>query len=367
MKTKYLIFTALIIVLIISGCKKESDDDPEIPKSENIINDYSGSGSEGDLITFSINQTNNSYSIVNETTSVSDNGTYSVMNDSNFNGIYKVNIGTSDFYAVELSDKILAANFPTGNPNNNISFGVSSELDNTSNISNIKGDYVFMVMDNNGIMSDPTIKEWGILTLNDSTWFKKNFATNTGDGSVTEMSPDLYTGSLPLTSGDESGKWNVDGTNKERLNVTIDGIPVNLSGYVYATASEASFVLDLGTGNGFLLGLKITNSISFSDIQGDYKFVNVWDNGFGAGNYSINSTGYVNWYHDGSDGATTGNFQLTQCSNIFKNVFYVKNTLIDTAYYEDIYCVIIGDIIMHFSFDASNGNFAQYGTGGRIN
>ena len=67
---------------------------------------------------------------------------------------------------LELNDKIIAANFPTGNPLNTISYGVSSKLDNTDNVSNIAGDYLFMTMSEEGIMDDPSIKQWGIFTKN---------------------------------------------------------------------------------------------------------------------------------------------------------------------------------------------------------
>jgi len=55
-----------------------------------------------------------------------------------------------------------------------------------------------------------------------------------------------------------------------------------------------------------------------------------------------------------------------RCSNGFKNIFYSKKATIENNYYEDIYCVIVGDIMMHLSFDESNGNFAQYGAGAKL-
>jgi hypothetical protein len=362
----YTTLTALILALRLNACKKEEDAMDDSKQNE-IKHLYSGSGSHGDLITFNINSTLNTYTVDNETTGNQSTGSYSTLTDPNLKGIYNVTAGTDQFYAVELTDKIIAANFPTGNPLNTISFGVSSLFDNSNNTSSISGDYVFIVMDNTGIMNDATIKEWGILNVkNDNTWIKKNFATNTGDGSVTEMSPDLFTGSIPITTGDETGTWTVNGTHKERLVVKVTGSTTDLSGYVYATPNEAAFLLDLGTGNGFLLGLKIDATASLSSIAGDYKYINVWDNGQGAGNYSINSTGKVDWTHKGSDGSSSGTFQLTQCTNGFKNVFYAKKAQIETNYYEDIYCVIVGDIMMHFSFDESNGDFAQYGAGAKL-
>ena len=360
---KILTLLTLSLFIGITSCKK--DDSDTTPKE---LKNYSGSGSNGDLITFEINHTDNTYSINNETTNKTENGSYTTMLDSSLNGIYKVNANGSDFYAIELNDKIIAANFPTGNPLNTISYGVSSKLDNTDNVSNIAGDYLFMTMSEEGIMDDPSIKQWGILNINsDKSWKKKDFATNTGDGSVTEMSPDLFTGALEITSSDETGTWEVDGTNKERLNVKVNGLTNDLTGYVYAGANEAAFLLDLGTGNGFLLALKITNNATINSIAGDYKFINVWQDGKGAGNYSINNSGLVNWIHKGSDGNGSGSFQLTQCNNVFKNVFYAKSVEIEPNYFEDIYCVIVGDMIMHFSFEDSNGDFAQYGTGARLN
>ena len=369
MDKKYsnLLLVIPVFLILFSACKKEEDPIVEETETPDLVKAYSGSGSAGDLITFDINHTDKSYTINNETTGRKESGTYSVMTSSGLEGIYEVKIGASKFYAVELDDRIIAANFPTGNPENTISFGVSSTLDNTSNTGNIAGDYAFIIMDGNGIMNDPSIKEWGILSVKSNhTWIKQSYASNTGDSSVPEMNPELYSGQLPLSSGDGSGSWAVNGNHKERLDVTIDGSAESLSGYVYADAKEAAFLLDLGTGNGFLIGLKITNS-SLGSIAGDYKFVNVWDNGFGAGNYSINSSGNVNWVHQGSDGSSSGNFQLTQCPNVFSNIFYSPNVQLEPNYYEKLYCVIVGDVILHFGFDNSNGDFAQYGIGARIN
>ena len=356
---------AFLLLFIFGACGKD-EDDPN-PVDDDIIMKYSGSGSEGDLITFDINHTTESYTIHNETTGNTDNGNYDVITSSDLSGIYNVNIGSNTFYAVELDDRLIAANFPTGNPENNISFGVSASIDNNGNEDNIVGDYIYIVMDNHGIMNDTAIKEWGLLNIkSDHTWLKQNYASNTGNGTVTEQQPENFVGNLPITTGDESGGWSINGANKERLNVTIDGASIVLTGYAYATANEAAFLLDLGTGNGFLIGLKITNNSSFSSIAGDYKFVNVWDNGFGAGNYSVTNTGMVSWVHNGSEGNTSGNFQLTQCANSIKNVYYCNSVDLGNNYFEKLYCVIIGDIIVHFGFDNANGDFAQYGIGARL-
>lgn len=369
MKQNYfkLMTLLMVIAVIIGACEKNEDSEPN-ENSNDLIHEYSGSGSAGDLITFTIDQTKNRYTIHNETTGVDEHGNYTILSDNNLSGVYKINTGSSNYYAIELNEKIIAANFPTGNPDNNISFGVSSSIDNTGNTGNIFGDYAYIIMDNNGIMNDPLIKEWGILNVKGNhTWIKKGYATNTGNGSIPEMSPEEYTGSLPITSGDETGSWAVNGVNKERIDVTVNGIPGNLAGFVYASYNEAAFLLDLGTGNGFLIGVKITDLSSFNTIAGNYKYINIWgNNGLGAGNFSINNNGQVNWTHQGSAGPSNGSFQLTQCSNVFKNIYYCDDVDLGGGYYEQLYCVISGDIILHFGFDNSNGNFAQYGIGARF-
>lgn len=361
---KLSIFLFGLLVLFV-GCNNDGDAEPT---DSDLIKAYSGSGSEGDLITFQINHSDLSYTVFNETTNQSEAGNYTVMDEAGLTGIYKVSTSAADFYAVELSDKIIAANFPTGNPANNISFGVSASLDNTDNVNNISGDYTYVIMDNDGIMGDDRIKEWGILSVNrDLSWDKLSFATNTGDGSIPEMSPEMYQGQIPVVNTGETGTWNADGENKERLIVNVNGVQGSLTGYVYATPNEAAFLLDLGTGNGFLIGLKITPNNNFGSIAGDYKFINVWEDGFGAGNYAIGATGLVNWVHQGSDGESSGSFQLIQSTNVFSNVFYANNVEFGTDYFEKVYCFIVGDIIVHFSFDKSNGDFSQYGIGAIIN
>lgn len=365
MKINYLKMMTLSVVMLalIGSCEKEDDTNNQT----DIIKKYSGSGSEGDLITFDINQTNNTYTIENETTGETENGSYTIISNNTLSGVYHIEKGSSNFYAVELDDKIIAANFPTGNPDNNISFGVSSSINNIGNTNNIAGDYVYIIMDNNGVMNNPKTKEWGILNIKgDNTWIKQSYATNIGNGSMTELSPENYSGTLPITNGDETGEWAVNGSNKERLDVTIDGLSATLSGYVYATSNEAAFLLDLGTGNGFLIGLKVNDNSTFNTIAGNYKFVNVWDNGYGAGNYSISNSGEVIWAHQGSDGESNGNFQLIQCSNVLKSIFYCDNVEFDDDYYEKLYCIVVGDIILELGFDNSNGDFTQYGIGAKI-
>ena len=93
MKTNYFkLMTLLMVIAVLMGsCKKDDATEPDNNNNNpsDVIKDYSGSGSEGDLITFSINQTDKTYSVHNETTGNDDNGTY-IVKTGNLNNIYEV-------------------------------------------------------------------------------------------------------------------------------------------------------------------------------------------------------------------------------------------------------------------------------------
>ncbi|MBN1188010.1 MAG: hypothetical protein JXB49_37390 [Bacteroidales bacterium] len=362
---KKLFWVLSMASILIISCNKDDDNNGDDDTSTDVINDYSGSGAKGDLITFAINQTQKTYTVHNETTNTDNEGTYSVMS-GNFNGIYKVTANSGTFFAVEVADEILAANFPTGNSDNNISFGVSSSLSYLNNSTNITGDYTWIIMCNKEIDGSTSNKEWGVMTVkSDGTWIKKNYKGGSGYVNPGYLSPDLFNETLPLASGDETGTWEVNGTHQERLNVSINGTSGTLTGYVYGDANSAAFLLDLGTGNGFLLGIKNTN-VTLSQIAGNYSFVDVWNTGYkGAGNYNINSSGSVTWNHvTTSDLQESGSFSLAQCSYL-KNTYYTNNASIG-GYNVSVYCVICGDLIMHFFFNNTDGGFIAYGAGGKI-
>lgn len=68
MKTNYLKWTTFLMVVIVflGSCKKDDDTKPNNNNNQtDVIKNYSGSGSKGDLITFSMNHTNKSYTVHN--------------------------------------------------------------------------------------------------------------------------------------------------------------------------------------------------------------------------------------------------------------------------------------------------------------
>lgn len=359
MKTLYLSIGILMGLLFFSCSSDESSD-----KST-----YKGSASHGDLVTFEIDKTNKSYEVSNHTTGQNENGSYTIM-DGVLNGIYKITVGNDNFYAVELDDKVIAANFPTGNAENNISFGISSSINNVGKESQIVGDYIYIHFSNDAINGNVRNKEWGIVSvLSSGTLYIKPFATggDPGQNGLTPLEPETFDLALPLTSGDLQGSWSVNGTEKVKLNVGIEG--TQYTGFSYTTQSSAVFMLDMGTGNGFILGLKISSSsTTLSQLAGTYKYVGVVADGSRlSGNAFVKSdgTGTCAIETDGilsDDEYFTG---MTQCPNL-PNVLYANH--FDPTYptYQGkAYIVLAGDIMMYFIFD-SEGLFNAYGAGAKI-
>jgi hypothetical protein len=371
---KSLLRIVLLIVLsaplLLNSCKKDKNEDPEpIPTPPAVVvkNTYSGSGSYGDLVTFEINQTDHTYSIYNESTGQSSSGTYTIQTGQ-LQGVYRINIGGNSFFSVELSDKFLAANFPTGNPLNNLSFGISSEIDNTNNMANIAGDYIFFEVDADGYFNNPIWKEWGALAVYSNGIFEGiSYATGGPYPSSETIAPEDFTDGFPINqdSIEFDGTFTVSGTHKERLITTLNQDPLGTyNGFVYATASQGALILDKGLGNGFILALKINTSSNLSAIAGSYKYVSVLDNNTAVGGNATISGSSGTYYQETSTGVTeSGTLQnIQQCAN-FHNVYYGE--MVSTQVDGKIYLCIVGDIFFSIAFNNS-GEFVIYGAGAKL-
>ncbi len=344
-----------------AGCG--SDDD-----NSGTSRAYSGSASAGDIVTFSINPSDNTYRVENSTTGRTETGSYTVMASDELSGIKKVTSGSKSFFAVELTDKVIAANFPTGNDNNDISFGVSSAFDNTGKESSFAGNYIWIHMSDKAINGSTDNREWGAMTLSeDGHWYKKNYASG-GSGSITVAAPEELTSPFPVTdtAADEKGTWAFSGTHQERVDVTVDGTDENLSGFAYIGTGTAVFLIDLGTGSGFLLAFQVpSTALSLSDVAGSYKAVTVESDGtLGAINFTLNSSGSGTYYHINESGETSSG-ALSSFGNppSFGNLFHGQTTGEDAL---NVYLIFTGDIIMFFCFDQASGDFVIYGAGAKI-
>ncbi len=347
--------------LLFFSCTNDDSSDKSI---------YKGSASYGDLVTFEIDKTSKTYEVNNHTTGQNDNGTYTIM-DGVLSGIYKVAAGNNKFYAVELDDKVIAANFPTGNAENNISFGISSTINNVGKESQIVGDYIYIHFSNDAINGNVRNKEWGIVSvLANQILYIKPYATggDPGQNGLLPLAPEQFNLTLPLTSGDLQGAWSVNGNEKVKLNVGIQG--TQYTGFSYTTPSSAVFMLDMGTGNGFILGLKISSSsTTLSQLAGTYKYVGVVADGSRlSGNAFVKSDGTGTCAME-KNGVLSDNEYftgITQCPNL-PNVLYANHFDSDFPTYQGkAYIVLAGDIMMYFIFD-NDGLFNAYGAGAKLN
>jgi hypothetical protein len=357
---KILAIAFLSLAISFSACKKDDN------KTTDVVKNYSGSGSRGDLITFAINQTDKTYSVNNETTGIDESGSYSIMNGA-LKGIYKINAMAQNFYAVELDDKIIAANFPTGQSENKISFGISSSINNVGKESQIAGDYIYIHFTNQSVNGAVENKEWGVVSvLASGALYIKPYATG-GTGSLTSLSPENFNLSLPLTSGDMQGSWSVNGQDKVKLNIGIQG--TQYTGFAYPSATSSVFMLDMGTGNGYILGLKISSSaVTLSQLAGLYKYVGVVADGSRLGGNALIKTDGTGTCAIESNGILSDNEYftgITQCPNL-PNVMYCNHFDPDYPSYQGkAYFIVAGDIIMYFIFN-NQGDFNAYGAGAKI-
>ena len=348
--------------------------DNEENDSENIVNTYAGSGAHGDLIVFEIDQTEGTYYTYNETTQKETTGSYEVITEE-LTGMYKISDGEDDFYAVELNDKVIAANFDTGNENNTISFGVTYESSYTGDPTAVAGDYVYIHISNQPVNGSDDIKEWGLISIaNDKSLFVKAYATDMGTISELQpLAPEDFTDNLPLTAGDLSGNWAANTKDDKRIDVYLSEYDETFTGFVLSEEGRSVVVLDMGEGNGFIVAFKIEDT-QLADIEGEYKFINVWNDdegeGRSAGKVIIDADGTSSFAHLDLTGTLSyGDLEnITKCGKI-GNMYHAttEETNGTDVVTEKIYFIVLGDIFMAFGFRTDTGfDFASYSAGAKL-
>jgi hypothetical protein len=340
----------LLALSLVTGCGSHKGSN----NSTNTCYDYSGSASKGDVLTIRMNHTANTYSLNNETTGFSTSGNFTYSGDSNLSGIKTVSIGEKKYFAMELNNKVLAANFPVTSDDGTyptITFTVGASLDNTAN-TYLAGDYTYVEI--NGHNS-----EWGWLNLSTDHQLNAHEYDNTEPQNCTDFGQ---------AARDGWGTWSIDSTHKERIVVDDASENLTYTGFAYATADTAVFLLDRGAGNGFVLGMKNPNTAyTFSDIGGTYKFIHLsYDENKtvrGAGRFVVTGDGSGGtYYHQMEDGTVeSGSLgAFTRCGSI-NNMFYFQTDDGETGY-----ITVSGDVILQFFFDAQ-GDFCSYGVGVKTN
>ncbi len=335
---------------------------------------YSGSAAHGDLVVFEVDEVGQTYTIYNETTGTQASGSYSLSTVPQLQGVWEVSNGTETSFAVNLPGTLIAANFDTGRLENNISFGVNAELDNTGKVALIQGNYIYIGISNEPLNGSTDYKEWGILTVGDGTWVGDAYATGglaVNPGDLEPRSPEEATLPVPATGTMQGGDWSVNGVHKERLDVTVAGAPGALTGYVYADNESAAFLLDLGEGNGFYLALKIPDApLSRADVAGTYKMIQVTGDGLKAAvNVDFPASGdatYFQKYHDGT--TVSGVLTDISFSPSINNTLSAKEMF--TGGYNEIVIAMAGDAALYFMFECLDSEtsctFIGYGAGARL-
>lgn len=347
------------------------------------INKYNGSASYGDILDFEVNQTNSTYTAVNLTTNITESSSFSVLDaaveiDSVlydvFQGIYEIDEGTNGrSYAIEIADRLLAGNFPTGRAANDIFLALSDEQDYSSRTDEIEGDYFYVALEPGNQSTGQN--EWGMFSIDDE-----------GDlyGFYSYKAPEDTTITIPIDSAMaaplgntfyfELGLQNGDElTFTDENDVQVPGVV----GYVYIGGESTAIMIDQGTGEGTIFAFKIDDSQTngnenFNKYIGEYKYVDFYEGSTldkGAGNFSVQAghvfdrslIGYVTdpSYDDYYAEVTSG---ISMTWTGYPGL-YVSNNYDGNG--SDLYQMFAGDFVMYFDY-TSSGNFQGYGIGGRL-
>ncbi len=358
--TKISVIAFLSLAISFSACKK--DDDELTPDNNNNnnnnnppitnVNKYMGSASYGDVITYEVDEGNKTYKYHNETTNQTDSGTFVVSTDAATEGVYKISIGSDNFYAVELEDKIFATSLPSGRVDNLLSVSISSELDLSTNytIADLAGKYLCLNFDNKSIR-DSTV--WGGFDLKPDGTYTFNYGPNYAQ----DFDENLH------FSGLSTGTFTIDSENPSRMIIHSNANGQDYIGTIYP---DKLLLLDNGVGNGFSIGIKYPDSpITQSSIAGNYRYLDITVDGYqGVGAYSIPASGgvleYTYEYNTATIPAGTGSTSdfapVSQVNNCFETTD--ENGITTTM------ILLPGEVMMHFSWN--NNGLLSYGVGAKI-
>ena len=357
MKTNLIKLMTLIMVsaMLFVSCKKDDDTEPDNnnnPPVENK-NNYLAAGSYGDVITYEIDEDNNSYSYTNETTGQSDSGTFTASSNSNLPGVYEVSIGGDLFYAVELAEKVFATSLPSGRAENKLCFGISSDLDLSTGYtaSDIAGKYLFILY---AQVSGEDM--WGGYEINEDgtyTW-------QLGPNNVSDFNESSH------FSGGGSGTWEISSTDPSKIIFTEGG--VDYTGTIYP---GKAMLIDNGIGEGFTLGIYYPGShVSQSSIAGQYTYLDLTTDGYqGVGYYNIPSSGGTLDYYwkynttsipEGSD-SSSDFAAVPEVNNMFKTT-----SIVDSQVFTTYFVLLPGEVMLHFC-EGETAGLVSYGIGAKIN
>jgi len=303
------------------------------------LKNYIGAASIGDIVWYGIDHSNKQLIFSNISRQYTWSSTYSEESD----GTCKFTIPVIDVtaYFFEIPDKMLVVNFYIRENNTNIpafAILVPHLIQSEADLTNLKGTYCLLET-KRSVKNDFTYGlhegELDVLSLS-STVITQYYVSN-------NMTYVKHT--LPVKFSNEIKSPYVEAPSWE------DGKYVT-NNYVFF-ASDTTFVVDMGIGRGFIVGLKIrTSSFTANDIAGRALFMkfeqhrnanktnyySYLDKGYA--NFSNNNNNLDNWVNGTN---FVGQFNILSLQHEGKSIYYmaITNYEVYAPISEDLSCALI--------------------------
>jgi hypothetical protein len=356
MKKNYLRFGLIFFFLLtlVTACKKDDDDNND-DNNNNITpveHKYTASASYGDIIRYTFDVANNTYSFTNETTGETGSGSFTMSSNPNLTGVYEITANSNIYYVIELAEKVFATSDPSGRPENKLTFGISADLDLSTSYTaaDIAGKYLYLTYSD--FFNDST--DWGGFELFADGTYSYNFGPN-----YVEDFDDVN-----QFTGAGSGTWVISSTDHSRIIFTEGG--TDYTGTVYP---EKVLMIDNGVGNGFSLGIKYpATHATQSSVAGTYRFLDITSTGeTGVGYYTIPASGgTLSYYYKypGASGEGSGSCSDFTATPTVQNMFEASE-VIESVTYTTYFIILPGEVMLHFCMDPNGA--ISYGLGAKIN
>ncbi len=315
---------------------------------------FVGSASRGDVVVYTVDDEDQTYTWTNETTSTSGSGTFSALSGHPLaQGFFDLTEEESTYTALKLANDVFLTDNPTGHAENKLAVVLGSEA--TIDSSTAPGDYLYVYMDD-----DNTSVPWGTLRiLEDGTLTHRSYG-NTRPESA---------GTLEY-EGTGTGTWRaIDavGDVPGRTEFTVDG--EILEGMFY----DGKVVLvDRGEGEGMWIGVRMPAvPLTVPEIVGTYQFMDLAIDETGGftteiGLYDFLDDSTVDFASlvgpdltNPDDWNTGRGLPVASVENV-NNLFKVTGASPESTF-EAYVLFVPGEFIIHFDF--SSNVFTGYGVG----
>jgi hypothetical protein len=300
--------------LVCGAC---GDDDGGTQTEDDIVYTYNAAAAVGDLVRYTINETQGIIEYENLTTSESGSMAYEEVASGDMRGALRFMMDGEERYVLAVKDQMLVTVVPF-DQGTELVFGVNRDSEGNT-ATDYAGDYLFVHDD-----PDPTERGWGTFTLN-------------ADGSQSWEMFDIEGNSL--ASG--SGTWAINADDPSLIDIT-DGSYTS-TGMVLP---GKMILIDNGPNMGIDVGIHIPDSeIQVADIAGRYVYVDTP----GYGDYDLSADGSGTWNFTDYTG------EYVQGSSVMRrttpsDIMHYNNTLVcedDNPDLPDAYVIMLpGEAMM---------------------